>query len=201
MLIALQNLVLNRRHRNLSIILSVQYWQHWNAIPMPLRKNASDVVLRHRPINAKELASIVDDIFALDRNKATAGAGVAYNFKKKRKDFDCPHCAAAFGRASTLTTHVRTVHEKRKDYDCPHCAAAFGRASGRARHVRTQHPGNNNSQDDDECPLCLDPLATAAATATTRCNHRFCRACIVEELGRSGECPMCRQQCAVADLN
>ena len=40
---------------------------------MPLRKNASDVVLCHRPINAKELASIVDDIFALDRNKAIAG--------------------------------------------------------------------------------------------------------------------------------
>ena len=53
---------------------------------MPLRKNASDVVLCHRPINAKELASIVDDIFALDHNKATAGAGVAYSFKKKRKD-------------------------------------------------------------------------------------------------------------------
>ena len=50
---------------------------------MPLRKNASDVVLCHRPINAKELASIVDDIFALDRNKATAGAGVAYSFTKK----------------------------------------------------------------------------------------------------------------------
>ena len=94
MLIALQNLVLNRRHRNLSIILNVQYW---NSIPTPLRKNASDVVLCHRPINAKELASIVDDIFALDRNKATAGAGVAYSFKKKRKDYDCPHCAAAFG--------------------------------------------------------------------------------------------------------
>ena len=93
---------------------------------MPLRKNASDVVLCHRPINAKELASIVDDIFALDRNKATAGAGVAYSFKKKRKDYDCPHCTAAFGTASDLATHVRTVHLKRKDYDCPHCAAAFG---------------------------------------------------------------------------
>ena len=97
MLIALQNLVLNRRHRNLSIILSVQYWQYWNAIPMPLRKNASDVVLRHRPINAKELASIVDDIFLLDRNKTTAGAGMAYSFKKKGKDYDCPHCTTAFG--------------------------------------------------------------------------------------------------------
>ena len=46
--------------------------------PLPLRKNASDVVLCHRPINAKELASIVDDIFALDRNKATAGAGPSH---------------------------------------------------------------------------------------------------------------------------
>ena len=73
---------------------------------MPLRKNASDVVLCHRPINAKELASIVDDIFALDRNKATAGAGVAYSFKKKRKDYDCPHCTAAFGTA--MPSHAST---------------------------------------------------------------------------------------------
>ena len=38
------------------------------------------------------------------------------------KPHACPHCAAAFGRASDLTRHVRTVHEKRRDHACPHCS-------------------------------------------------------------------------------
>jgi hypothetical protein len=28
------------------------------------------------------------------------------------------------------------VHEKRKDHACPHCAAAFGKASDLTRHVQ-----------------------------------------------------------------
>jgi len=35
---------------------------------------------------------------------------------EKRKDHACPHCAAAFGQASKLTTHVRVVHEKRRNH-------------------------------------------------------------------------------------
>ena len=35
--------------------------------------------------------------------------------RTKRRDHACPHCAAAFGQASHLITHVRTVHEKRRD--------------------------------------------------------------------------------------
>ena len=32
------------------------------------------------------------------------------------KSHMCPHCAAAFGQASKLTTHVRVVHEKRRNH-------------------------------------------------------------------------------------
>ena len=118
---------------------------------------------------------------------------------EKRKDHACPHCAAAFGEAGSLTKHVRTVHEKRKDHACPHCTAAFGEAHTRLSHMRTQHP--NNTQGND-CPVCDEgPLVRGAATtANTPCNHRFCRACIEAELGRSGKCPLCQQDCAVADL-
>ena len=35
--------------------------------------------------------------------------------------------------------HVRTVHEKRRDHTCPHCVAAFGQASNLTAHVRTVH--------------------------------------------------------------
>ena len=43
---------------------------------------------------------------ARDRDTRTA--------HEKRRDHACTHCAAAFGKASHLTTHVRVVHEKRK---------------------------------------------------------------------------------------
>jgi len=29
-----------------------------------------------------------------------------------RRDHACPHCAAAFGQASSLTKHSRTVHRR-----------------------------------------------------------------------------------------
>ena len=31
------------------------------------------------------------------------------------------------------------VHEKCRDYPCPHCTAAFGKASNLTNHVRTAH--------------------------------------------------------------
>ena len=87
----------------------------------------------------------------------------------------------------------------RRDHACPHCAAVFGYTHHRVRHMHTQHP-NDNAQAA-ECPICLDTLAGVAATATTPCGHRFCRECIEEALGLSGECPSCMQACAAADLH
>ena len=72
---------------------------------------------------------------------------------EKRKDHACPQCAAAFGKAGHLTAHVRTVHEKRRDHTCPQCAAAFGTASHLTRHVRAVHP--ENSQGDEGAWLDL----------------------------------------------
>ena len=69
------------------------------------------------------------------------------------KPHACPQCAAAFGTASSLTKHVRVVHEKRKDHACPQCAAAFGTASSLTRHVRAVHP--ENSQGDEGAWLDL----------------------------------------------
>ena len=62
------------------------------------------------------------------------------------KPHACPQCAAAFGTASSLTRHVRTVHEKRKDHACPQRAATFGEASSLIRHVRAMHPDNSQGE-------------------------------------------------------
>ena len=63
----LSNLILNRRHKNCSIILATQYW---NALPLQLRKAASDVTICHKPINSKELNAILEELFATDKPKA-----------------------------------------------------------------------------------------------------------------------------------
>ena len=59
--------------------------------------------------------------------------------KRTQRDHACPQCDAAFGRADSLRTHVRTVHEQRRDHACPQCDAAFGEAGNLRRHVRTVH--------------------------------------------------------------
>lgn len=76
----LQNLILNRRHHRLSIMLLVQYW---NSLPLPLRKSVSSVVLCNRPTNKSESDNIMDEVMHLDRKKAEAVINFAF---KKRYD-------------------------------------------------------------------------------------------------------------------
>ena len=54
---------------------------------------------------------------------------------EKRRDFACPHCAAAFGQAGNLKTHVQTVHKKRRDFEWLRCAAAFVEADDLKKHT------------------------------------------------------------------
>ena len=74
------------------------------------------------------------------------------------KSHTCPHCAAAFGQSSHLTTHVRAVHEKRKDHACPQCDYKTGDASNLKRHVRTVH----EKRRDHACPQCDAALGRRA---------------------------------------
>jgi uncharacterized C2H2 Zn-finger protein len=68
----------------------------------------------------------------------------------KSRRHACPQCDAAFGKASHLSRHVRTVHEQRKDHACPQCDAAFGQAGNLRKHVRTVH----EKRKDHACPQC-----------------------------------------------
>jgi hypothetical protein len=51
--------------------------------------------------------------------------------------------------------HVRTVHEKRRDHACPHCAAAFALANSLTRHVRAMHRQGEQSDDEEGLLLFL----------------------------------------------
>ena len=72
------HMILNRRHLHLSIILCVQYF---NSIPTQLRKNISSLVLCNKPVNAKELENIREEIFGLDKHE-TASL-IKHTFKQK----------------------------------------------------------------------------------------------------------------------
>tara|TARA_R100001594_G_scaffold51207_1_gene84551 strand:+ start:7057 stop:7803 length:747 start_codon:yes stop_codon:yes gene_type:complete len=74
----LRHMVLNMRHKRLSIIILTQYL---NAIPLALRKNASNIVLANRPKNSKEIQSIIGEYMGLEKQK---GLDILdYTFKKK----------------------------------------------------------------------------------------------------------------------
>ena len=72
--------------------------------------------------------------------------------KRTQRHHACSHCGAAFGNASNLRTHVRTVHEQRRDHACPQCDAAFGQASKLTRHVRAVHRCSPCKQLGDVAP-------------------------------------------------
>ena len=78
----LRHMVLNSRHKRLSVIILTQYL---NAIPLALRKNASDVVLCNQPRNTKELKSIIEEYIGLDREKGMQI--LRYCFKRKYDKF------------------------------------------------------------------------------------------------------------------
>ena len=74
--------------------------------------------------------------------------------------YACPHCAAKFPVASSLTRHVRTVHEKRSDHACPHCPSAFGAKGTLTRHIKVVH----EKRRDHACPHCAGvAFGTASA--------------------------------------
>ena len=84
----------------------------------------------------------------------------------KRRDHACPHCAAAFGHAGHLTTHVRMVHEKRRDHACPHCDYKAGQAGNLRTHVRMVH----EQRRDHACSQC-DYNAGTASDLTKHVNN------------------------------
>ena len=45
--------------------------------------------------------------------------------------------------------------------------------------------------EDDECPVCFEPIQQGAMTA---CKHTFCRTCLKQWASRSPECPICRHE-------
>uniref|UniRef100_A0A8D0GCB5 Uncharacterized protein n=1 Tax=Sphenodon punctatus TaxID=8508 RepID=A0A8D0GCB5_SPHPU len=55
-------------------------------------------------------------------------------------------------------------------------------------------------QEEATCPICLDYFADPV---TLDCGHNFCRACITQSWGESGEnltCPQCREICPMGSL-
>jgi len=73
---------------------------------------------------------------------------------EQRRDHACLQCDATFGQTSHLRTHVRTVHEQRRDHACLQCDATFGEAGSLRKHVRTVH----KQREEEEEEFSLAPL-------------------------------------------
>jgi hypothetical protein len=72
---ALRNLIYNRRHYRLSILLQVQ---SYNAAPLSLRKTLSHFLL-FKPRNQKESTAIFEDLIAMERTEAEALMRYVFN--------------------------------------------------------------------------------------------------------------------------
>lgn len=46
-------------------------------------------------------------------------------------------------------------------------------------------------ENQEECPICFDPLSSPVIT---HCKHVFCRGCISKVIEMQGKCPMCRNK-------
>lgn len=59
---------------------------------------------------------------------------------------------------------------------------------------------DSKSSDKSECPVCLAVQSTEDLLKT-KCDHRFCRSCVIELLKGSltSNCPICRQRISAFD--
>ncbi|BFZ55803.1 hypothetical protein PYCC9005_002844 [Savitreella phatthalungensis] len=62
-----------------------------------------------------------------------------------------------------------------------------------------QHLLSLRLESQDECPICMDPLASKTPVIS-HCKHAFCRPCIAESLALKQECPLCRSSLKTAQL-
>lgn len=71
------------------------------------------------------------------------------------------------------------------------------------KHYRRLHHYGGDNVDDNDCPICFDPLSNGVdETFDTRCNHKFHKRCIYNHFRRQDEirqpltCPYCRSSIA-----
>lgn len=108
---------------------------------------------------------------------------------------------------------IRTFKEAIRHKDCQEKAkkvqdtadAEANELYGRLKFVKAQSSSKGSDVEQTNptsCPICFDDLADVRQTIT-RCNHRFCSACIHEALiaqGAQATCPLCRTPLTEADL-
>ena len=62
-------------------------------------------------------------------------------FMKKRRDFQCDRCEKAFADKSTLSQHIKSVHDDIRDVKCNLCGNMFRSNQHVRRHINQVHKG------------------------------------------------------------
>ena len=57
---------------------------------------------------------------------------------------------------------------------------------------QTQLEEQENTNNTDICPICIDPFVPRQLSLTLQCNHKFHTTCILDWLNKELSCPMCR---------
>lgn len=57
---------------------------------------------------------------------------------------------------------------------------------------QTQLEEQENTNNADICPICIDPFVPRQLSLTLHCNHKFHTTCILDWLNQELSCPMCR---------
>jgi hypothetical protein len=48
------------------------------------------------------------------------------------------------------------------------------------------------TEEEAECPICMDPIGLTVNIGITKCGHKFCFGCILKAYNRQNACPCCR---------
>ena len=96
----------------------------------------------------------------------------------------CPLCNRAFVQKSTLTRHIRIVHEKLKPYSCKICKHSFSTKDNIYMHTLRKHPSSNLKPFS--CEICIQSFYNEEALRRHKRKHKK---------GSVFECDFCHKIC------
>ncbi|CAO2636280.1 E3 ubiquitin-protein ligase TRIM31 [Lemmus lemmus] len=194
-------------------------------VPMNLEKKMSDAKARHESIiesQKKLTVPVILDSASADPNRTFSQdlkkaslylIDSTSNTQAKPRQFDPFHCVRGYPGLSSgcgvwevkiqappdrvgivgvvAALPQRSAPLSPLTWDSLACKSP----SGGAGEVGAMVPLYNDNQEEDICPICLDPVKEAVRTD---CGHLFCQMCLTQHMDKASvsgvlSCPVCRK--------
>ena len=49
----------------------------------------------------------------------------------------------------------------------------------------------NNNEEQNECPICYEPITSITGSSQSKCGHIFCSSCFIKTVRMNVHCPTC----------